>query len=164
MVSRDFRSVSKWEASNETFLAGRVGHPGIGAVGLSIFPLSLRPCERESRGSADNHTWMDAARTWETRRAYPRWTRVDSKSLCRAASTIEPRRASNFVCYRANFDPRTYRWFAREDQTDKIAALFLAEKNIATWIGWWKKRGKKKKKQNDNQRKNAQIQRKNPQI
>lgn len=31
------------------------------------------------------------------------WTHVDSKSLCHTLSTIEPRRTSNFVCYRTNF-------------------------------------------------------------
>lgn len=140
MVSRDFRSVSKWESSNETFLAGRVGQPGIGAARLSIFPLS-RPCERESRGSANNHTWIDAARTWETRRAYPRGYALIRNHCAmshRQSNPDEPR--ISYVI--ARISPSNVQMI-RAGGSEMIAALFFAKKNISRLGSDDGKKGKK---------------------
>lgn len=134
-------------------LPGRVGHPGIGAAGLSIFPLS-RSCERQSRGSADNHTWIDAARTRETRCAYPRGhalIRNHCATPHRQSNPDEPR-----ISYAiARISPSNVRTIRAGGSNRGDRRAFSREKKKyrnATWIRWW---GKREKKQNGNQRENA---------
>lgn len=91
MTSHDFHSISKLEASNETFFPSRSSIEAGRAPHFCIFAL-VRTGDSYGR----NHTWIGATHTSVR-------TSVDSKSFCNTRSTIEPRRTSNFVCYRTNF-------------------------------------------------------------
>lgn len=127
-------------------LPERVGHPGIETAGLlSIFSLS-RLCERESRGSADNHTWIDASRTRETRCAYPRGhalIRNHCAMPCRQSNPDEPRISYAITRISPSNVPMIR---AEGSNTVKIAPFFLVKKKYrsTTWIRWWKKKNKKK--------------------
>lgn len=111
-----------------SFPVGRI----LKQVEFYIFVFSLsskRTGESYGSGSTSNHTWM--ATHTRGQHAYPRvqaWTYVDSKSLCRTLSTIEPRRTSNFVCHRTNFPSKR---MIRVDESDRRSIRsFSRNKNI----------------------------------
>ena len=95
---------------------------------ISVFSLSSkRTGESYGSGSTSNHTWIGSTHT-RGQYAYPRvqaWTYVDSKSLCRTLSTIEPRRTSNFVCHCTNFLSKR---MIRVDESDRRSILLIEQK------------------------------------
>jgi len=125
MILRDIQSISNLEASNETFFPSRSDIEIGWTLYFCIFALV-----RMGESRINEQSYLNRRHAHETR-AYSHvqaWTHVDSKSLCRTLSTIEPRRTSNFICHRTNFPSK--RIIRVEESGRKSIHFFSRNKNI----------------------------------
>lgn len=101
MISRDFQSVSKLEANNETFFPSMSGIEIGRALYFCIFALVQTGESKRLRIS--EQSYLNRRYAHERPACVHAWAYIDSESLCHTLSTIEPRRTSNFVCHCTNF-------------------------------------------------------------
>lgn len=166
----------EWEASNETFLAGESRSPRYriywNGRALDIFALSFVRA-KESRISGQSNL--------NRRGAHTRYSCAYPRGHARWFEIIVPCRTDNwtptsleFRMLSHEFHPRTYRWFAREEETEKIASALSRGKKISFHdldqiLDDKKKRKKKKSKKKNRMTINGETRfesfvRRDPQI